>query len=57
MKGNFRGDTGLRNKGASEMAGSFGGKSLTERMTEGTEGGAMDAIKATLFGTPADLQE
>jgi hypothetical protein len=37
--------------------GGFGGRSMQERMTQGTEGGAWDSLKNTLFGSPMDIAQ
>jgi hypothetical protein len=38
-----------------DILGGEKGSTLAERMTQGTEGGAMDSLKNTLFGSPMDI--
>ena len=44
-------------RGAMAGLGGFQGRSLQERMTKGTEGGAMESLKNTLFGSPEELMQ
>lgn len=45
---------GLAGRGGGGIAG-LGGRSMDQMMTEGTMGGAMESLKASLIGSPADL--